>query len=83
MAHHTPLTGTLRRLRRGRSLVGCAIDSERLEDIVHGRVLPNVDELGRIARTLGLTHWEAQELRDARRRTHLVQVHRSGLPHAS
>lgn len=72
----TPLTGTLRRLRRGRSLVGCAIDSERLDDIVHGRVIPGLDELHRISRTLGLASWEAAELRAARRRTRLVQAHR-------
>lgn len=76
MAHHTPFTGTLRRLRRGRSLVGVAIDSERLDDIEHGRVLPTREEVQRLGRFLGLTLPELRELEHARHRAYFVQIHR-------
>lgn len=77
MAHHTtPLTGTLRRLRRGRTLTGVAIDSERLAAIEHGHVIPTVDELRRIARVLDLTIPECRDLQAARHRARFAEVHR-------
>lgn len=81
--HMTPLTGVLHRLRRGRSLVGCAIDSERLVAIEHGHVLPTVAELRRIGLALGLTSMEAEELRQARHRALFAEVHRQGRRRAS
>lgn len=82
MAQHTPLTGTLRRLRRGRHLTGVAIDSERLADIVHGRVVPSTTELGYIAAVLNLTLLERRELAQARHDTVMASIHRPHLRQA-